>query len=1026
MLDDRLLQCRPALVIKIFIMRFSVNSSLIRKLLLLLLIVVSFQWMAATSTEYWGYCHVKITCEPQGAGKVYATASTTTGNGAATNTNNCVVPDPYYQNSFSTTYNSNGTWMLNTIPTDSRRYKFVGWKKAGATTYLSTDAYPQNGISDKATIAAVSNSDGTGDKVKKSNKTYYKPANFSTTFTLELVAVYESIINQYISVESENTALGTASIDNQENDIGDVVVITANPLSHSTKFKGWKKDGVLIEDENERMENPKTITVSELTQGTYTATFEANYEFFRIENKSTGRVINGINDNGSSTDFSSLRLVNNADKFALAGTVVEISTGHVSGGTPYYFLIQNFNSGSYYNESTGVYISMFPYLSDVSWYIQANRQAVYMADKGGTSVEASSVVENVITHWDVNGIDKDLNTKENYFSFDPTELGACQDANGWYYITLRTSWNVKFLKTGDDGQENMKAYSVTGGDANGNLELTELKGDVIPKGRPVLVACKTTSQENNRMIPTNEAANSADLALTTILKNSVKYFPNQPVPESPGSGQAYYGLGVNSAGHVGFVTQVTNTSTGMNGNRGYYLGPSPAVIPVVYPQITLAELLASGDTETVYEITDLTAVTVVDNDGLIICKDDNGATSRASKGDDEIDYMQELSGLQASDYDQSNWVGLRLPNGKELTTSNMQPNKMLTNVIGQLVNTTNPEVQLQDLPKVGDASSYTPNVYIPASFKGTQTSPVNGNTYFFVQPKPMELATIDWAQWDGEKFASVPMTEDDNGRVVNQAGLSGSFDFSAAYLVSSDNNTGFDMSEMAAGDIYQFGLALMREKTSSSAFGHVYVLGNVNGLNSGDWNPKKGVEMYTADGNIYTATLTVNASNGSNGYFSFTSKLGAWDDIASSRFGAESDPGTNFVVQQSHYGQSLNLKWWSGDTRSFEVPAGKYTLTVNLSTQKLVISPYAGGSQAPRREGADGGYIVYPLSMTKQGSVVDNVITGVSDVKAARQVMSVTYYDAMGRVSKRPFAGVNIVVTRYSDGTVSTVKRIDR
>ncbi|MBR6418499.1 MAG: hypothetical protein IKS36_06755, partial [Bacteroidales bacterium] len=52
------------------------------------------------------------------------------------------------------------------------------------------------------------------------------------------------------------------------------------------------------------------------------------------------------------------------------------------------------------------------------------------------------------------------------------------------------------------------------------------------------------------------------------------------------------------------------------------------------------------------------------------------------------------------------------------------------------------------------------------------------------------------------------------------------------------------------------------------------------------------------------------------------------------------------------------------------------------------------------------------------------VITGVSEVKTGSEVVSVTYCDLAGRMSQKPFAGVNIIVTRYSDGTVKTTKAI--
>ena len=54
----------------------------------------------------------------------------------------------------------------------------------------------------------------------------------------------------------------------------------------------------------------------------------------------------------------------------------------------------------------------------------------------------------------------------------------------------------------------------------------------------------------------------------------------------------------------------------------------------------------------------------------------------------------------------------------------------------------------------------------------------------------------------------------------------------------------------------------------------------------------------------------------------------------------------------------------------------------------------------------------------------DQIITAVSEVKTGGDVVSVTYCDLAGRMSQKPFAGVNIIVTRYSDGTVKTTKAI--
>ena len=50
--------------------------------------------------------------------------------------------------------------------------------------------------------------------------------------------------------------------------------------------------------------------------------------------------------------------------------------------------------------------------------------------------------------------------------------------------------------------------------------------------------------------------------------------------------------------------------------------------------------------------------------------------------------------------------------------------------------------------------------------------------------------------------------------------------------------------------------------------------------------------------------------------------------------------------------------------------------------------------------------------------------TGIEDMTADRQVVDVRYINAAGQQSDRPFDGINIVVTTYTDGTTSTAKVI--
>ena len=52
----------------------------------------------------------------------------------------------------------------------------------------------------------------------------------------------------------------------------------------------------------------------------------------------------------------------------------------------------------------------------------------------------------------------------------------------------------------------------------------------------------------------------------------------------------------------------------------------------------------------------------------------------------------------------------------------------------------------------------------------------------------------------------------------------------------------------------------------------------------------------------------------------------------------------------------------------------------------------------------------------------ETTFTSVSEINAGKEIVDVMYVNPLGMTSDRPFEGVNIVITRYSDGTTSTVK----
>jgi hypothetical protein len=73
----------------------------------------------------------------------------------------------------------------------------------------------------------------------------------------------------------------------------------------------------------------------------------------------------------------------------------------------------------------------------------------------------------------------------------------------------------------------------------------------------------------------------------------------------------------------------------------------------------------------------------------------------------------------------------------------------------------------------------------------------------------------------------------------------------------------------------------------------------------------------------------------------------------------------------------------------------------------------------PSDDASSASYGIYPLDLPSGGHP-----TAVTEVSAGRTVKGVSYFNIMGMESSKPFQGVNIVVTRYTDGTTSTAKVI--
>ena len=118
---------------------------------------------------------------------------------------------------------------------------------------------------------------------------------------------------------------------------------------------------------------------------------------------------------------------------------------------------------------------------------------------------------------------------------------------------------------------------------------------------------------------------------------------------------------------------------------------------------------------------------------------------------------------------------------------------------------------------------------------------------------------------------------------------------------------------------------------------NVYILGEIG---TQTWAPNAGVKMERdAQTGLYTAAIEcIDADNNGYDFFSFTTELaenndqGGWDYIAPYRFGAVSEG--DFLVSDDMLGIELTLEA-NGD--AFQIPAGKYNLTLNYTDMKLKI-----------------------------------------------------------------------------------------
>ena len=135
---------------------------------------------------------------------------------------------------------------------------------------------------------------------------------------------------------------------------------------------------------------------------------------------------------------------------------------------------------------------------------------------------------------------------------------------------------------------------------------------------------------------------------------------------------------------------------------------------------------------------------------------------------------------------------------------------------------------------------------------------------------------------------------------------------------------------------------------------------------------------------------------------------------------AEWDGNNTFVVpdNDSQISGALTVDW-SYNAEGTQTPAVGTPYRFVAVVNRTEGSTY--GHLKDINRDASSNFVIYPLNFTAGDG---NVITAINRIDGSRDVVDVYYVNSIGVMSKTPFQGVNIIVTRYSDGSRTTVKKV--
>lgn len=231
----------------------------------------------------------------------------------------------------------------------------------------------------------------------------------------------------------------------------------------------------------------------------------------------------------------------------------------------------------------------------------------------------------------------------------------------------------------------------------------------------------------------------------------------------------------------------------------------------------------------------------------------------------------------------------------------------------------------------------------------TATVDISGDVYFVFATR---LCTTD-SDWD--TFNSYRMGPRSNGTVVTEGNTYTAYTGQGGNSFKITGNGTFTFTFNSSGNTF----TVTAENGSSidPVTGELYILGEAEG---NTWDPSVGVPMETTDGNVFTCTGVTfrgewSEEDANVSYFSFTTRLSNsstdWDGIMPYRLTPVCDGGS-FWVTSAMLGTAIGLNPLGTNTdMSFRIPAGTYTITVNVEAKTCVITRESGGDSVVAGKG---------------------------------------------------------------------------